>query len=569
MNLSPTIQEYINNGFISSEKALQLDAQQQFKLEMDFIKDLILENRINSEDIEKIINTNLDIFTANRKTTIRLLMNKAGVTWEQLILLSEDQCDILSSSHGCRIVHLIVGGFITLQQSLQSSLINLASHLNNDRFYNFITSDIVKLDPRNCQRFLTENAYLKIMFLLETTGEQRIRELLANNIITLAELLDPNFPVQVLQFPTIVELMLLNILRTEHILQLRDIDALHYLHAVPNIINILTTGNITMEALIEQLTQAHNEEQAENNQFINDSQSTHRNSAHQSVSESATRLRKNYGHILDNSNKLEKIISDIKNIISSLPDDSVVNRAAKTCFTKITTNANYNFTDPTSNIFLKELLALAFLAISDESKRQSTFEEAIRIFISGLYEIQRGYNLNARGEDDGLEDKPICPAGAFNKLIEKLVGIHDDAEILLMTPAIAALKLPKIIEEESMRYLSELTINTLEEFTDFTNLLEMIKTDGLEIIYDKIKTKVINRMFEEFRSIYNTVENDRFIQLIDSGKDYSLDLDKLTTLQQQLQHSYKSLLFSPKKRKRDENTEIGNKRKKQKLSPNT
>lgn len=565
MHLSPTIQEYVNNGLISNEKALQLDPEQKLKLEMNFIKNLISEKRINSEDIEKIINTDLNIFlTSNRKRTISRLLNKAGITWEQLIVLSEEQCDILAEGSG-RIANLIVAGFITLQQSLQSYIQDLLPKLNNDRFYNFITSDIFKLDLQSFQLFLNENAFLKIIFILESIGEEGIIELLTNNVITLAELLDPNFPTQVFQFPAIVELMRRNILRTEHILQLVNIDELHnLLH--PDIINVLTAGNITIEALIAQLIQAHNEQEGENNQLINDPQSTHRNSVHQSVSESATKLRRDYGHILDSSDKLEKVISNIKNIITNLSDDSIANRAAKNCIQEITTNANYNFTDPTSNITLKELLALTFLAISDESKRQSTFDEAIKIFITGLYEIQRGYNLNVAGTDDGLEDRPICRPGAFNKLVEKLVGLHSDAEILLITPTIAALKLPKIIEEESMRYLSKLTINTLEEFIDFTNLIETIKKDGIEIIYDKIKTIVINRMFEEFKSIYNTVKNDEFIQLIDSGIDYSLDLDKLKTLQQQLQNSYGSLLFSSNKRKR-EDTEIGNKRKKQKLSP--
>ena len=40
-----------------------------------------------------------------------------------------------------------------------------------------------------------------------------------------------------------------------------------------------------------------------------------------------------------------------------------------------------------------------------------------------VYETQRGYNLSEEGiDDEQLEDLPICPAGAMNKLIERFSG---------------------------------------------------------------------------------------------------------------------------------------------------
>jgi hypothetical protein len=43
---------------------------------------------------------------------------------------------------------------------------------------------------------------------------------------------------------------------------------------------------------------------------------------------------------------------------------------------------------------------LAFTAIHDETKRQGTLEDALALFVEGLYEIQRGDNLNEDGIDN-------------------------------------------------------------------------------------------------------------------------------------------------------------------------
>ena len=140
----------------------------------------------------------------------------------------------------------------------------------------------------------------------------------------------------------------------------------------------------------------------------------------------------------------------VQSFVYRLSNDSEKNKVAKDCILRIADPVN-TFTDAGSDISLRELLALTFSAIQDDEKRISSVEDAGTQFVEGLYEIQRGYNLSNEGVDQGGLDRPICSAGAFNKLIEKLVGIHQDCQIQFITRETASLKLPIVVREEAMR----------------------------------------------------------------------------------------------------------------------
>lgn len=64
------------------------------------------------------------------------------------------------------------------------------------------------------------------------------------------------------------------------------------------------------------------------------------------------------------------------------------------------------------------------------------------VLFDGLYEIQRGYNLNPQGIDDQGADTPICTSGTFNKLMETMqVAGVEEAQIIFVTKQTATLKL--------------------------------------------------------------------------------------------------------------------------------
>ncbi len=137
---------------------------------------------------------------------------------------------------------------------------------------------------------------------------------------------------------------------------------------------------------------------------------------------------------------------------------------------------NYVYTDPTSGVNTRELLALSWLAVNDDGVRTGSFDDAKNQFIEGLYEIQRGYNLSEAGVDLHGSDVFICSGGTFNKLLEKLSGVHPDVTIEFITPELAALKLPIIVKEEVVSYLAaKANPSTASELTQFTQQIKQIE----------------------------------------------------------------------------------------------
>jgi hypothetical protein len=267
---------------------------------------------------------------------------------------------------------------------------------------------------------------------------------------------------------------------------------------------------------------------------INGDQSTHNASVHVSVSASASQLFDRYKKEIEGSG-LESVISRVQGYVNSLPNDSQKNKAAKECVLRIT-DPHYTFTDPGSQITTRQLLALTFLATCDDDNRTGTLEDASKPFIEALYEIERGYNLSDTGVDQGGQNRPICPAGTFNKLIEKLQGIHPDCEIRFITRETASLKLPIVVREELMSYMSSLSNpDTAEDFLAFTRLMSQVKKDGVEVIWRHIEYNITDKMFDEFGSLYQDKADPSFTCLIDAGQ--YIELPDLSIFQEEVQNS--------------------------------
>ncbi len=265
---------------------------------------------------------------------------------------------------------------------------------------------------------------------------------------------------------------------------------------------------------------------------INNSQSTHKASVHKSVSESATRLWGRYGSKITGDG-LHDTIRRIQIYVESLPATSNINTAAKRCIARIT-SPFYTFTDPGSGISLKQLLALAFLAINDEAQRTGTLDDARELFVRALYEIQRGGNFSEEGEDIGGADSAICTGGSFNKVVEKLKGVHPDCDILYISKETAALKLPIVVREEALKHLATLSAaDTLQGQSEFAGLVGRVKKEGVEVIWDQIQNHVTDRMFDEFGSLYSGKSAPTFAGFIEAGQNTELGgLDSLLQVSQ-------------------------------------
>jgi hypothetical protein len=249
-------------------------------------------------------------------------------------------------------------------------------------------------------------------------------------------------------------------------------------------------------------------------EVINPRQSTHTASVHQSVSASAIKLIQGYGGDL----RLDETIEELKAFVEGLDDESTENRVAKRCIERIT-SIEHVFTD-SSDVSTRQLLALAWIAIHDDSKRHRTLDDAKALLVTGLVEIQRGYNIEAGQGLEECEDSPICMAGTFNKIMEKLNGIHSDVSVKYITHEGARLKFPKLVQSHVIAYLKEKQhLINVSEYLEITELLKDLQRDeSLEQIWPKIKARVEEELFEEFKEAYGNDRNHLLFQeLISCG----------------------------------------------------
>ena len=298
---------------------------------------------------------------------------------------------------------------------------------------------------------------------------------------------------------------------------INNIDNINIINNIDNIniINIIDNGPVIEPAIVLP---------------VNDGQNTHLASIHRSASDSAIRLNRSYGTQIQ-GNDLEIVLGEILTWAQSLPPEQ---GSVYDCLLRLTA-IDYTHEDPTSGISISQLLALAWIGLADDDKREGSLTDSLALFSEGLYEIQNGYGPNS----------PICTAGTFNKIIEKLVGIHSDVEQLVITQEQATAKLPSLVKKHAYAYLLTLADPDKSSGVElFTDLISVIKEEGVSAIWDKIEDSVSEELFDEFGLIYNDIDDDRFQGLLESH--IYVDLDKLDQFQKKLSesqgyHSYMTL----------------------------
>lgn len=264
----------------------------------------------------------------------------------------------------------------------------------------------------------------------------------------------------------------------------------------------------------------------ENKNAINYSQSTHQTSIHESASESAKKLSNRYNHQITN-NKLDQVINKISPEINkffrskqkTLTDKDLDKKeTAIRCLERIT-NIEFTYFDEKSGTSVRELLALAYLAIKDNKHRTGSYNNALANYIDGLYEIQLGDNIILADEGStSHDDSPICTSGTFNKLIEKLQGIHPDCELRFISTAIAGLKLPIIAKEEVTKYLDDFFEPNTHNYNTCNNLIRSLEQNGIEAIWVNIINQISNRAHDEFKVIYPKKSSQAFQEFLDNAK---------------------------------------------------
>lgn len=260
---------------------------------------------------------------------------------------------------------------------------------------------------------------------------------------------------------------------------------------------------------------------------INTAQSTHVESVHISVAESARTLKQLYGARANTEKTVHLIHEEIHYWLQKQPDDSAAQSPLTAAKKALQVLRKSSFIEPLSGVSLQELLALTWIAIHDDSKRTGTLDDAQKLFIEGLYECQRGYNLSEEGVDNGKSDLPICHRGSFNKAMEKIRGVHPDVNVIYITPKTINDKFYATVREEAYRYLRTQKICLGEQ--EFSSLLTDVLQGGVGLIWSQINTIVSERMMDEFGSTLSSGETESrlFRGLLDSAQYITIMPDKV------------------------------------------
>lgn len=260
---------------------------------------------------------------------------------------------------------------------------------------------------------------------------------------------------------------------------------------------------------------------------INKVESTHLTSINQAFAKVINKFKESYSKIFINLD-YDNYFKDIENKFEEnfFDYDSAKFLAAKRALNGLIRDSDY--IDEQSQLSLENFFILLWHGIQDETSRTGSLSDAQKQLLEGLYEIQRGGNLNAGDQDNNLPDEPICCTGAFHKLLEKLVGIHNYLDFIYITPELASLKFPIIVKEEANNYL--LGIDPYFIFFNYDRL----KEEGVTAIWKNIETKVRERILTEFGSLYQLSDgketHESLEVLLNNHQYLDLDIDLLNSI---------------------------------------
>ncbi|MBT4885379.1 MAG: hypothetical protein HON55_04415, partial [Legionellales bacterium] len=438
----------LKNGKIPLEHALDITTYQLGYLNFDNIYNLIDSDTVTIDDIFNLsIAKNVVLITTNLAQKII----SGSYSWDDYVGLSETNIELLMNS---KMVGLINEGIISpdnlkfITQSIKSILLNPSvSHLISNPKID-LTGDDVILAPAPMAAALQVSSITE-MIVNKSISKQQLHSINWDGYVAITRT-----HIAKMHQSGLISFTEINQLNTSGVFALDnsrikklyingDIN-LQLLNTIEDDILDQITETMTDESIIELVTNQSSSAQA------NPEESTMSASIHGSASQSASILKEKYDKTIDITDYVTTII---KPLIIETPDQNIdfINSTAEQQATETTKRAaalrcldrllnDNDYSDHKSGISLIMLVCLQHMAIDDDSRRISTKIDAQQSLLDGLYQIQRGGNINSAKKDNGLDDNPICGPGTFNKLIEIMVGLHPDSKLIIITPELATLK---------------------------------------------------------------------------------------------------------------------------------
>lgn len=232
-----------------------------------------------------------------------------------------------------------------------------------------------------------------------------------------------------------------------------------------------------------------------------DPQNTHNNSINKSAERSALRLKKRYESALIQ----RQIRATYREIFAWAKTQQDTAGTAQAVILL------WGSGEPVrgQEISLRQLLVLCWVALSDQDRRLCSIEDGRKSLYEGLQEIVHGYGPR----------QAICLGGQFNKLIEKLVGYHPDAEQQVITYQQASAKFPIIVRECAQEYMKK-----SREFL-------CLALEEIGPLWQYIAPIAHQKMFEEFAELYhNDDQHPQLMALMSYGENVPLGISDKNNL---------------------------------------
>lgn len=203
------------------------------------------------------------------------------------------------------------------------------------------------------------------------------------------------------------------------------------------------------------------------------------------VSYTARRLSESYGEKIDSPAKLDEVLNQILNSVIHIDPN------LKSTFEKIITGRLGDYRDPISRVSTRELLALVWLGIHDESKLliqdDDVVDEVQRVFIRSIFENRAA----------------ICSDAFFMIILSGLEDVHQDIGPFnpMSIQARIQEELQTTVLSETKRYLDNLSpkerqqlIAAWDRKEEFDGLDPPISYNVTFIVWNAIKDQVAAAM---------------------------------------------------------------------------
>lgn len=253
------------------------------------------------------------------------------------------------------------------------------------------------------------------------------------------------------------------------------------------------------------------------NAVMNHGQSIGETTVERFLSQAVAALRSRYAQ-----KDLTQARNDLINWVNNLKDIDATTNAAKRCIARFEYSVYSRH-----NINMQQALGLVWLGIHDPRAQASEkagekssliltetdFADRRKRLIQTLYEIERNYNMDVNGRDNGEQQNGrSCEHGSINKLIATLSGGHDDVHFLFVNAETISQKANALLIEHFLKLEDKQKIAYAQAW----------KKDGAppDTLINTLKSLVERGLHQEFDGFFVALSLNQMISTALANLEY-------------------------------------------------